>query len=241
MHARETWGVADGRHGRLLRMIFYSLPLYEQRTIAVLNLANKSFLEIAHALPSECPNDGRSATFYALQSLGVEHLRAIIKLCESGDAIGSAMALFRPMADAIVRAEWLYFCADPLILEKFWKNEFRFGGPKYKFEKLAAEIDQKVGGTDRLSTYGQYYSPFSDWTHGGYHATVSRFSTTGNIEPAYSDSRISVLLGCAVAFVQMHVRQMADEFNYSVNFSEMAPWEDQDIPPLDPSTVHTVR
>jgi hypothetical protein len=80
------------------------------------------------------------------------NLLAIIKLCESGEAIGSAMALFRPMMDAIVRAEWLYFCADPLILQH-WKNEFRFPGQKHKFEQLAAEVEEKVGDTDRFITH----------------------------------------------------------------------------------------
>jgi hypothetical protein len=227
--AAETWGVATDAMVGWLRMIPYTLPPYEQRTIDLLARADKSFMEIVHTLPNEWPEDGRTAAFYALQSLGLEHLRAIIKLCESGYAIGSAMALFRPMIDAIVRAEWLYFCAAPLILQQFWKGEFRFPGQKYKFEQLAAEVDEKVGDTDRLSVYGEYYSKFSDWTHGGYHAAGSRFSTTGDIEAAYSDSHIRLLLGCAVAFVQLHVRQMADKFNYSVDFSETPPWTDQDI------------
>ncbi|WP_130425328.1 hypothetical protein [Edaphobacter modestus] len=150
-------------------------------------------------------------------------------LCESGLAIGSAMALFRPMADAIARAEWLYLCADVLILEQFWNKDFRFSG-KYKFEYLAAEVDRKLGGTDRLSLYGEHYSNFSDWTHGGYHATSLRFSKAGDIEPSYSDGHIRRLLGHAVAFVQMHVWHMAEVFGYRVEFSETAPWMDDEIP-----------
>ncbi len=93
-------------------MVVYTPAPYEQKTIAVLALANKSFDEIVQTLPNEWSDDGRTAAFCALQSIGVEHLRAILMLCESGEAIGSAMALFRPMADAIVRAEWLYLCAS---------------------------------------------------------------------------------------------------------------------------------
>jgi hypothetical protein len=137
-------------------MVVYTPAPYEQKTIVVLALANKSFDEIVQTLPNEWSDDGRTAAFCALQSIGVEHLRAILMLCESGEAIGSAMALFRPMADAIVRAEWLYLCADVSILTKFWKNEFHFPGDNYKFEKLAAAVDQKLGGTNRLSLYGKY-------------------------------------------------------------------------------------
>jgi hypothetical protein len=211
-------------------MVVYTPPPYEQKTIVVLALANKSFDEIVHTLPNEWTEDGRTGAFCALQSIGVEHLRAIILLCESGLAIGSAMALFRPMADAIVRAEWLYFCADVSILEQFWKNEFRFPGRDYKFETLASAVDKEFGGTDRLSIYGKYYNNFSDWTHGGYNATALRISKTGNIEPSYTDRHIRLLLSHAVAFVQMHVRQMAEIFKYNVEFSEIAPWTDDETP-----------
>jgi hypothetical protein len=211
-------------------MVVYTPPPYEQKTIIVLKLASKSFNEIVHTLPNEWADDGRTAAFSALQSIGIEHLRAIIMLCESGVAIASAMALFRPMADAIARAEWLYFCADAAILQQFWKNEFRFPGIKYKFENLAMEVDSKLGGGDRLSIYGKHYKNFSDWTHGGYYAASLRFSKTGDIEPSYSDRHIRLLLGQAVAFVQMHVRQMAEVFSYSVEFSETAPWTDEEIP-----------
>ena len=210
-------------------MVVYTPPPYEKKTIVVLTLANKSFDEIVRTLPNEWPGDGRTAAFCALQSIGVEHLRAILMLCESGLAIGSAMALFRPMVDAIVRAEWLYFCADVPILAQFWNNDFRFPGQKYKFESLATAVDSKLGGTDRLSHYGKHYHNFSDWTHGGFHATALRVSRTGDIEPSYSDGRIRLLLGSAVAFVQMHVRQMAEVFNYIVEFSETAPWTDEEI------------
>jgi hypothetical protein len=211
-------------------MVVYTPPPYEQKTVVVLTLASKFFDEIVHTLPNEWALDGRTAAFCALQSIGVEHLRAIIMLCESGLAIGSAMALFRPMADAIVRAEWLYFCADLPILKQFWNNEFRFSGVKYKFESLATAVDSKLGGTERLADYGKHYNKFSDWTHGGYHATALRFSKTGDIEPSYSDGHIRLLLGSAVAFVQMHVQQMAEPFNYNVEFSETAPWTDEEIP-----------
>jgi hypothetical protein len=210
-------------------MVVYNPPPYEEKTIVVLTLANKSFDEIVQTLPNEWAEDGRTGAFCALQSIGIEHLRAIIMLCESGLAIGSAMALFRPMADAIVRAEWLYFCADVSILQQFWNNEFRFAGFEYKFENLATAVDKKLGDTDRLSHYGKHYKNFSDWTHGGYHATALRFSKTGNIEPSYSDRHIRLLLGSAVAFVQMHVRQMAEVFDFGVEFSETAPWTDEEI------------
>jgi hypothetical protein len=211
-------------------MVVYTPPPYEQKTIIVLRLASKSFHEIVHTLPNEWADDGRTAAFYALQSIGLEHLRAIIMLCESGVAVGSAMALFRPMADAIARAEWLFFCADDAILAQFWNNEFQFPGIKYKFENLAMAVDSKLGGGDRLSSYGKHYKNFSDWTHGGFLATALRFSKTGDIEPSYSDRHIRLLLGSAVAFLQMHVRQMADAFNYHVEFSETAPWTDEEIP-----------
>jgi hypothetical protein len=210
-------------------MVSYIPPPYESKTIAVLALARKSFDEIVHTVPNEWTDDGRTAALLALQSIGIEHLRAIIMLCESGVAIGSAMALFRPMADAIVRAEWLYFCADVDTLTQFWNNKFRFAG-KYKFEYLATAVDSDLGGADRLSHYGRHYNNFSDWTHGGYHATALRISKTGDIEPSYPDRHIRLLLGSAVAFVQMHVRQMAEVFNYSVEFSETAPWTDEEIP-----------
>jgi hypothetical protein len=209
-------------------MVVYAPPPYEQKTIIVLRLAGKSFGEIVHTLPNEWADDGRTAAFSALQSIGVKHLRAIIMLCESRVAIGSATALFRPMADAIARAEWLYFCADRAILAQFWNDDFRFAG-KYKFEYLATAVDSKLGGTDRLSMYGKHYRNFSDWTHGGHHATAMRVSKTGDIEPSYSDGHVRLLLGSAVAFVQMHVRQMAEVFKYSVEFSETAPWTDEEL------------
>jgi hypothetical protein len=175
---------------------------FEPTTAAAIDHAQHVFEEIIKLTPDSLGSDARSTLLMAFGSLAMEHFRSIIMLCRSGVATGSALALFRPLVEAVVRGEWLYFCASEEQMNLFMKNEFSLH--KIGFAAMANAVDEKVGLGARLALYLPDYAKLCDYTHAGHDAVVQRLANDGGIEPTYPESRVRALVSLSSQVLVQH-------------------------------------
>ena len=140
------------------------------------------------------PADERSLLAAGCFDVALEHQGAIAVL-HNAELHGSAFALLRVLAEALVRGLWLLSCATDAELGKFKRGKL-----DKTFDQLIKEIEAGFG------THGGVLSGFkqSAWTalngftHTGFHQ-VSRRHTSGRIEGSYPDHELSKALGVAGA------------------------------------------
>jgi hypothetical protein len=188
-------------------MVPYIADPFAPDTIASIENAQYVFEEIVKRTPDGLGDDGRSTLLMAFGSVAMEHFRSIVMMCRSGVATGSALALFRPLLDSIIRGEWLYFCADDDQIDRFMRNEFALHS--VGFAAMATAVDEKSRFGPRLGSFIPFYAKLCDYTHTGHDAVVQRFAKNGSIEPTYPESRIRALVSQSSMALVLHYENMA--------------------------------
>lgn len=201
-------------------MIPYLTGLFAADTIASIEHAQYVFEEIVRRTPDSLGDDERSALLMAFGSLAMEHFRSIVMLCRSGVATGSALALFRPLLEAIIRGEWLYFCADDDQMNRFMRNNFSLHS--IGFAAMARAVDEKKGFGTRLSLFVPYHAQLSDYTHSGHDAVAQRIANDGGVEPTYPESRIRALVAQSSMALVLHYQIVCEAKGYQSNFDSLA-------------------
>jgi hypothetical protein len=140
----------------------------------------------------EIPGDDRHRLGLASTDLLHEHARSILHLLNArpGTApmIGSALALLRPLFEALVRS-WLilYVCSDAEIENHVAGGELK---PKYMADKIAS-IEAVAGlrhdGFLSRVMQGGFWRTLSGFAHGGMEQLARRVSPT-HLGPNYSES-----------------------------------------------------
>ena len=190
-------------------------PSYSAKTVRYIEQAKHVFIQIASLAPDSAGFDERAALVMAFGSMAMEHFRSIVMLVESRVALGSALALFRPLLDAIIRGEWLYFCASDLERRSFLERKLQLDSSPFRTNKpgkqdMARELDVRLGLTNRFELYAPFYSQMCDYTHTGHEAVARRISSDGGIEPSYPESQIRSLLSHASMAVVLHYEILCD-------------------------------
>ena len=169
---------------------FLSRP-FTPKTDAALQAAEEVFLELVLRVPAQLGTDPKHHLLMSFNAFAMEHFRAIVLLCRSRVAIGSALALFRPFMDSVVRGEWLYLCASEEQREAFMKRELDLGS--IGFTRLTDAIDAEMGVGGFLAAFQPYYKQMCDFTHTGHDAIAVRMSDSEQ-EALYSEDRVRSLL-----------------------------------------------
>ena len=184
-------------------MVGIMIEQFSPETIAVLEAVDGIVPRLIENTPESLGTDERSILLMSFGSLAIEHYRAMCMLCRSQIAIGSALALFRPMLDAIIRGEWLYRIATDEQIELFMKRRFHFEG--IGFKQMTSALDESATPeTKVLSTFNEYYQNLCDYTHSGHDAVYHRIAEDGGVEPTYDEDRVRLLLTTATRVIVYH-------------------------------------
>lgn len=200
-------------------MVPTEAPSLTHKTEMAIEEAERAFLGVIERTPDGFGLDDKSALLMAFSSIAMEHFRAIIVLCKSKAAIGSALALFRPLMDTLVRGEWLYFCANDNQRERFMKREFRLDS--IGFKNMASEVDEKHAYGPRFEPFANYYGEMSDYTHSGHDAVAHRIGSDGGVEPTYAESRIRALLYQSTIAVITHYQILTSAIGDQAHFEAL--------------------
>lgn len=135
----------------------------------------------------------------------MEHFRAILILCESRVANGSAFTLLRPLVEAVVRGEWILRCATDPKFVGICNGTARFP----KFQVMAVALDEHHVSCDYASgpyfaAFTEAFSALSGYTHTGVEQMAHRFQNDGAIGPTYPEKTITGLMNEAEKIVVRH-------------------------------------
>ena len=134
----------------------------------------------------------RMLLLMAFRSLALEHLSAILVLCDSGLAVASAFALLRPLIETVVRGEWLCHVAEDSLCEAFLHQRFDRGCAS--FRAMATDVDRTISEGPRLLPFVEAYLRLSDFTHTGYDAVIPRLGRTSSAPDLYGPDQIVFVL-----------------------------------------------
>lgn len=122
--------------------------------------------------------------------LTVEHHRSIVLLVES-QALGSALALQRPLFEAFARGYWLIYQATDDDIDRFAE-----GRHKPNLEYLRRMLVEDNPGGPSHADIQRFVSVTHDLTHGGIGHLIHRMSSS-RIGPSYGASQIISTLDAA--------------------------------------------
>jgi hypothetical protein len=164
------------------------MPAYEpqvsKKLLQRIDLAGNMHNFVQASLPQASLLDtDEKQIILALYSLAAEHHGAILHLLKTGCFDGSAMALTRPLVDAVYRALWLHYCGKP--------NHFqavREGKDVYPpLPNMADAIEQRADTDGLFTVLKPFIKTLHGFTHGGLEQLARRFDAEGNVRAAYSD------------------------------------------------------
>lgn len=119
----------------------------------------------------ELPNRKRLQLSMACQHLAFGHAQAIVVLIEK-ELIGSALALIRPMFEAIIRGVWLRYSASEEDIENFSKDKFPSTSEMTK-------NSPKSESSPLYSLKERWWETLCGYTHGGEEQIYARLGVTG--------------------------------------------------------------
>ncbi len=184
-------------------MVGYAAPEYGEEVQAAIKRAWETFHAIVRIMPGGVEGTRRVHICSALSSQALEHFRAIVILCEGKVAIGSAFALFRPLLDTVMRAEWLGSCVTAEDFDALIKElpSFRFK----RFGPMARELDAQHGKGQYFEDFtGHVYEALCGFTHSGFEQIAHRFGEDGSISPSYPENKIGMLVDNASRVILIH-------------------------------------
>lgn len=137
----------------------------------------------------------RDEIVIGLASVALEHVSSVILLLETGDNIGSALALARPTVEAALRAVWLYVgVTDDEVLKARTGHKRAY--------KALSEMTRDI---DRLQlTDGIFEHLISKadglhgLTHGGLEQVGRRFDAAGDVVPSYDEGSVRACVRAGV-------------------------------------------
>lgn len=147
-------------------------------------------------------------TQIALASLFVahDHYRAIAVLLEKG-LFASALALNRPLYEALVKGLWLSHCAPESKLENYAAGRELESLNELTEDLLSTEIPAAVrNGVRRVKQ--RYWKLFSSFAHAG-HAQVRRWLSPTGVESSYAPAEIQESINFAAFMVLAATLEMA--------------------------------
>ncbi len=153
-------------------------------------------------------NSDKKQVFIALYSLAVEHHGAILHLLKAGMFDGSALALTRPLIEAVHRAMWVQYCGKLSDVEAIRDGKERYP----KFPDMVDAIEKATPSSDGLfMILKPFINSLHGYTHGGLEQLGRRFDKEDNVRATYPDdlkrevinATTSYLVMLAVAFCQM--------------------------------------
>ncbi len=179
------------------------LPLPEHSTeiTAALQRAKSTFAALTSSLPAKYPDDLHTGILLAYTSQALEHLQSIIKLSEERLS-GSALALFRPLVETILRGQWLRTCATEEQVERF-RSDPGFSFPDFK--ALADRLDDRNELEGFFDGFKNAYRTMCDFTHSG-HSQISQRVSVSRVGPDYDDPLMVDLLLEATKVMLFHCR-----------------------------------
>lgn len=121
------------------------------------------------------PRDKRLQMAMACQHLAIEHAQAIICLIDHG-LHGSALALQRPMFEAIIRGVWLRYTATNIQLDQADQGKF----PRVDRMVRASPRQNDQNETPPLRALkDSWWKHLCGYTHGGTEQILARLSSSG--------------------------------------------------------------
>lgn len=174
--------------------------------------AEKSLFTVWHAFHGEIVSVGpRTQPLLAYVGLGLEHVDSIIILMKHGN-VGSALALYRPVIEILLRGSWTAACANDEQVQAMRKDDFRFPDSV----TLVKDLDKALGTEDLFhGLHRQTWNALNSYTHAGMLQLASRYSK-GELTPEYrEDEKISAINSSLIAtallvalVLRMHNRQI---------------------------------
>ena len=146
----------------------------------------------------------RNTLFMALCDMTHEHHGAIIVLTKSNQHWGSALALLRPLIETCIRAFWIMYCADDVLIEKIVKQTETF--PTLQKCSEAVNLHFETEGYPGLfSVSKDYRNQLHGLTHSGIEQLQYRFDDRLRVKPTYPNRTICQLLKSASMWLSMSV------------------------------------
>jgi hypothetical protein len=157
----------------------------------------------------EYPDDYRTVTVIGFMAQIIEHQEAVLLLIDE-DLVGSALALMRPVVEAMYRGLWIDKCATDEEVKRFIeKDEI-----EARFTTLAKAIDEKY------ETHGAFeglkkrtWSLLNSLTHTGMHQLKRRF-TAHDARPSYTEAQIIQATTTVTTCVLILISQFFASRNY---------------------------
>ncbi len=146
------------------------------------------------------PDSDKKLIFFALYSLAVEHHRAILHLLKAGMFDGSALALTRPLVEAVHRAMWIQYCGKPEDVEAIRDGKERYP----KFPDMVDAIEKATPSSDGLfMILKPFINSLHGYTHGGLEQLGRRFDKEGNVRATYPDDLKREVINATTSYLVM--------------------------------------
>ena len=194
-------------------------PALDPETLAALNQANRILHETADLIPDSFGNDLRSALAMTFSSIAYEHAQSILLLSFHRGSFGSALALFRPLLETMIRGEWLYFCASDEDCNRFANDQLHLDSNPFK--RMAIELDTKRG-VSIFDPYKPFFSKMCDYTHTGHDAVSRRSYPYSEPSPEHIEFQIRSLLSQSCLTLVMHLEVICDAIGDQDRFERLA-------------------
>lgn len=188
-------------------MLSIDPPSLEEATVKAIKQAHTILDRLADVIPNNFGEDERAELVMLFSSVAYEHFQAITMLSSHRALFGSAMALFRPLLETIIRGEWLYFCVDESTRTAFRNQKLTLDSSPFK--KMAPDLDRRSG-AEWLGSYAPYYGKMCDYTHTGRDAVVRRNFTFDPESVKPLESQIRALLSQSAMAVVLHFQTLCD-------------------------------
>ncbi len=137
----------------------------------------------------DLPHNKRLQMAIACQHLAIEHSHAIVALVDNG-WYGSALALQRPLFEAVVRGVWLRYAATEDEVDKAARGRFP------RLERMTTESPESTNQDDPPPLQilkDRWWKRLCGYTHGGPEQILARLDHTG-IRATYLDDEILAAL-----------------------------------------------
>jgi hypothetical protein len=200
-------------------MISIDPPALAPETIGALNQANRVLDDLADLIPDSFGDDLRCALAMTFSSIAYEHAQSILFLSSHRGFFGSAMALFRPLLETIIRGEWLYFCASDENCIEFANDQLHLDSNPFK--RMSVDLDTKFG-VPRFDTYKPFFSKMCDYTHTGHDAVSRRSYPYSEPSPDYIEAQIRSLLDQSCLALVMHFEMICDAIGDQDAFEKLS-------------------
>lgn len=159
-------------------------PIEESKDISILIADQLNGLKIP-----DLPHDKRVQVAMACQHIAIEHAQAIIFLVDDG-YYGPALALQRPMFEALARGVWLKYSARDEELDKAMRGKF----PRINEIVGSDWPPKKLHDNSPLEALkATWWKRLCDYTHTGPYQIRSRLDNTG-LRSNYQQEDVIALL-----------------------------------------------